>query len=1050
MSMHMRLSPWGLVLAGLLLCVIVSPEGYGEKLPADPSLVLHYTFDEDTGDTANDQSAYGNEGKIVKAQYLEEFDGRRGVLRFDGESAYLDCGDTDSLHVGGDMSFEMWARLNGPVKTNSAYVFGEHPLRSFRFGFYNWYSLDFLYYDYTHSPPAEVMLLPVTRKILSDTWSHIAVVIEYPRGRFYHNGELVQDMYMPMPGIQKIGNTHKYIGGTPAGYCPMDLDEFRFYRRALTAAEVAAHARGEEVPPGRDEELAVEVDWYEETAALRLSCKGTDYTGHTAEMTLLKGDYTAVVVPQKAALAEAFEGSGRFVATVKFPLSGLEGKSLDGVARILGPDGNLVKTVYRHAFLKKPEWVHTKEGYSDEVLPPWTPVQAETKPDGTVEVRVWGRRYVFGPTPFPQQIETRGKEILASPITLGGRVDGKAIAWKEGRVNLKETSKTAVSFEQICESDPLLLRVEAKIEYDGYMIFDCEIQARRDLAVDELTLEIPLRTRHTTLCYGDKVLPRNPEIPMKQWYSGAVRGDDLAFRFSPNIWLGDEERGLIWQTESDEHWHYADPQKAIEILPRGETTTFRANLVNVPTRLAAGEKLHYRFALLATPVKPMLRDAWDLRIARSEPYGGDLDLPDFKTDGKPTLDYYAEVGVRHLFTITCDLWCYPMPVHPRFSRALRRLIDETHARGLRLYNYLLYIGFPVVAPEFDIHGYHMAKRPLHTYTESINPPGHVRPGPVSIKYGADSQTTLLICQQSKAFQDAFIHNLARRMDEYGDDGIYTDGPVGIRPCKNVAHGCGYRAKDGSIRPTYPAFAVREFIKRIYTVVKQRRPDGVVDHHASFGPDHAATVYGDVVWTGEQWWHLRKTGAPGGYVAGQLSLDHFRTEFMGYQFGTPFEVLSHRLGSPMKISATSLLHDVVQRPSTPLAGPSASSPATGTSHFEVMTKLWKLRDQFGAKEAEKLFYWNNQDYVRVSPEKCYALLLKHPKNGVWAFISNLRPDAQTVTAQFNLDKLGLHGRKLNVFNVLTNEPFAMSADGKLSVSLGSEEWVYVWLRPTDGD
>ena len=55
-------------------------------------------------------------------------------------------------------------------------------------------------------------------------------------------------------------------------------------------------------------------------------------------------------------------------------------------------------------------------------------------------------------------------------------------------------------------------------------------------------------------------------------------------------------------------------------------------------------------------------------------------------------------------------------------------------------------------------------------------------------------------------------------------------------------------------------------------------------------------------------------------------------------------------------------------------------------------------------------------------------------------------AQTVTVQFNLDKLNLRGHKLDVFDVLTNEPVDMTPDGKLSVSLGSEEWMYVWLRP----
>ncbi len=84
---------------------------------------------------------------------------------------------------------------------------------------------------------------------------------------------------------------------------------------------------------------------------------------------------------------------------------------------------------------------------------------------------------------------------------------------------------------------------------------------------------------------------------------------------------------------------------------------------------------------------------------------------------------------------------------------------------------------------------------------------------------------------------------------------------------------------------------------------------------------------------------------------------------------------------------------------------------------------------------------------MPPEKCYAALLKRPRRGVPAFISGLRRDAQTVTVESELNKLGLRGKKLDVFNALSDEPVAMSRDGKLSVPLGSEEWVYVWLRPS---
>lgn len=112
----------------------------------------------------------------------------------------------------------------------------------------------------------------------------------------------------------------------------------------------------------------------------------------------------------------------------------------------------------------------------------------------------------------------------------------------------------------------------------------------------------------------------------------------------------------------------------------------------------------------------------------------------------------------------------------------------------------------------------------------------------------------------------------------------------------------------------------------------------------------------------------------------------------------------------------------------------------------MPKLWTVREQFRAEEAERLFYWNNQKYVQVSPEKCHALLMKHAENGVLAFTTNLRPDAQTVTVQLNLDKLGLRGKKLDVFNALAEEPIAVTEDGKLSVPIGSERWFYVWHRP----
>ena len=113
----MLLDPWpklfGLLATGFVACQMASTDVYGQTPAADPTLVLHHSFDQDTGETATDRSSYGNHGKVVETRHLEEVKGHRGVLRFDNEKSVLQCPDSDSLFFEGDLSFEMWVRLNG-------------------------------------------------------------------------------------------------------------------------------------------------------------------------------------------------------------------------------------------------------------------------------------------------------------------------------------------------------------------------------------------------------------------------------------------------------------------------------------------------------------------------------------------------------------------------------------------------------------------------------------------------------------------------------------------------------------------------------------------------------------------------------------------------------------------------------------------------------------------------------------------------------------------------------------------------------------------------
>ena len=1004
--------------------------------PVDAARVLHYAFDTNLGSTADDLSSYGNDGFIFNGQWLSEYDGRSGVLRFNGTSSYIHIGNPASLNFSGDMSFEMWMRWDAPEEPGQyAYIFGDVPQQSFSFQISGYQSLGFLYRSNEPLYGWEQMTIPVSRDILTDQWSHIAVVVEYPRMRFYHNGVLVTDAYMPIPGITQLSNHAKQIGGRNGESCmPMDLDEFRLYNRALTAAEIAAHAAGQEVAPGQANEAAVETDWYEDTVTVRLSSKGYDYSGgYTAQMTLLEGP-TTVAGPITVPITEAFPGSGRYVASHAFSLAGLENKILNGVILIYDSTGGFVTAVSDlNVSLVKPDWVDTTEGYSNEVLAPWTPVVTDELPGGVLDIGVWGRQYEFGTTPFFQQIQTQQNDILSGAMSLTARADGSDLSWTPAATSLVSASDLKAEVDQIFVSTDgkLLVYINAVTEYDGYTIFDWWVQATQATSLENLILDIPLKTAYATLAYGDNVY-ENPTRLYRN-HSGTVDGN-LSFKFGPTVWLGNEEQGLTWQVESDQYWNYSDPQAATEILVNGATTTFRANLVNVSTSLGAGERLYYKFALMATPVKPMLRDAWDMRIARSEPYGADFELPDKMSFGKPTLEYYAEdLGLRNLLIDTHDIWPYPMPESPEYIAALERLVTESHAAGLNVYPYEIHQRYPTNTPEFDIHGLNMALRPMLWYIQTgpktANDP---RPGPMALDYGADSQGAVMYSPKSMALQDSYIYSLAQRLDQFGEDGVYLDGTSNIVADMNLLHGSGYIDEYGVLQETFPVFANREFMRRIYTVVKQRDPDNIVDVHNSGSYNMGGLAYADVMWNGEQFLGFDD------YVHDDLPLDMFRTEFMGYQLGVAAETLDARLGLAMEVSATSLLHDVpVRIHSHPLV----------SALWRTYAKVWAVREQFEGQgePIEKMLYWDNADYVSIPQADGYATLLKHPTNGVLALISNLSTTTQNLTVDFNLANLGLEGQVLDVFDALTDTPINMTAEGEISVSLGSEEWTYVWLK-----
>ncbi len=383
-----------------------------------------------------------------------------------------------------------------------------------------------------------------------------------------------------------------------------------------------------------------------------------------------------------------------------------------------------------------------------------------------------------------------------------------------------------------------------------------------------------------------------------------------------------------------------------------------------------------------------------------------------KPEGKKmtVLDRLAELGVRTVVFHEhwTDVQNYTSTTH---VEELRKLVAACHQHGIKL---LLYFGYEMsnIAPEWDAYSDECLVHPQAG--------GYKR---------QPEQTAYIVCYHSK-WQDFMAAGIARMMDQYDIDGVYLDGTEYPWGCANLHHGCGYRAPDGSLRPTYPFFGYRDMLRRIYTIVKSRKPDGEVNVHNSTCMTIPSLGWATSSWDGEQFGSIERGPNP----LAVLPLDAFRAEFMGRQWGVPSEFLCYeRPYTYSEAMSFTLLHDVLVRGS--LGG-----------SLEMESKLWKGMDAFGRRGAVWLPYWDNADYVKVGPDAAIkASVYSRAEAGAVVVVSNLGSEKKTATVQLKRDGLMLLGR-LQATDMLTDQPVEIGDQGEMRFDLKPFAFRVVWVKP----
>ncbi|MEN6643035.1 MAG: glycoside hydrolase domain-containing protein [Armatimonadia bacterium] len=256
----------------------------------------------------------------------------------------------------------------------------------------------------------------------------------------------------------------------------------------------------------------------------------------------------------------------------------------------------------------RPTWLDSSAGVTDEVLPPWTALKAAGS-----KVSPWGRTYSFGPLPFPASVVTRGTEVLAGPVTLTGRVGGKALIWTGKPARCTANKASLSTFDCAAQAGGLSCEGKVSVEYDGMIRTDFRLKPRGATQVDSLSLEVPIKAEYAKYMYFW------PGGWGSAYNASALPANGFQGPFKPTYWLGDEWRGFCWFAESDRNFFNPDAAKVVSITPDGKVVRLRISLIGQPTEVKA--PLDYTFGFMATPVKPMQPDVWDYRYVHAGNYG---------------------------------------------------------------------------------------------------------------------------------------------------------------------------------------------------------------------------------------------------------------------------------------------------------------------------------------------------------------------------------------------------------------------------------------------
>jgi hypothetical protein len=498
-----------------------------------------------------------------------------------------------------------------------------------------------------------------------------------------------------------------------------------------------------------------------------------------------------------------------------------------------------------------PSWLGNRYGYNFTTVPaPFTPVKRES-----TSVSVWERKYDFGNKILPMQITTLGMPVLRAPVRLSLTLsDGRIIhsdmlkgtlswnpepsiivrSWDNTGLprNVRQRVSPDIRAEglAVVRDGDVQLQNRFWVEFDGLIWSELQISGPKNLNVVKAVLEVPY-----TAAFSDVIHPTLGRIPA----NGTIS--------EPRItWIGNGYGGVQVGIQSN-LWGVADIGKAQHIIMTPDGATLQLTLLD--TAMPLDQLPPATVSLQATPVK-----------ARYPNYRRMI----WYLDGSNTyFDIAGWYPPGQEFVPCPDNFYTPSRLIRPFKTNLSVPKEQWPANwkdGPLSYGavYVTATGMNISTPEGQDF--------KEEWLIHASPDDRTIPGDTIIRTST--------CPQS--YRDYYLWRHGRLMEQMPYASLYYDcldngGPEDNNPY--LAGTPGFLQRN---------LAARELAQRLYTLVKDKFPDGIMFDHTVWNNTMFSKSFTDFQLEGEQLWPLYKPGMRN--VKGIVTMDTYRAHYMGLNFG----------------------------------------------------------------------------------------------------------------------------------------------------------------------